>query len=63
MMVTMMQKTILKQPKLNKMGTAITLGALIIIGGIMIAIRVKADKDFNGYGDYEDNYYNEDGEF
>ena len=45
------------------MGTAITLGALIIIGGIMIAIRVKSDKDFNGYGDYEDNYYNEDGEF
>lgn len=45
------------------MGTAITLGALIIIGGFMIAIRVKADKDFNGYGDYEDNYYNEDGEF
>ena len=42
------------------MATAITLGVLILIGGIMIAIRIKADNDFNGYGDYEEeDYYND----
>lgn len=37
------------------MKTAIILGIIALIVGIIIAFKRKADKDFNGYN--EDDYY------
>jgi formate hydrogenlyase subunit 3/multisubunit Na+/H+ antiporter MnhD subunit len=40
------------------MKTAIILGIITLIVGIIIAFKRKADKDFNGYSDRDrDDYY------
>jgi formate hydrogenlyase subunit 3/multisubunit Na+/H+ antiporter MnhD subunit len=41
------------------MKTAIILGIITLIVGIIIAFKRKADKDFNGYSDRDDYYGNE----
>lgn len=40
------------------MKTAIILGIITLIVGIIIAFKRKSDKDFNGYN--EDDYYGND---
>ena len=41
------------------MKTAIILGIITLIVGIIIAFKRKADKVFKGYSDRDDNYGNE----
>lgn len=41
------------------MKTAIILGIITLIVGIIIAFKRKADKEFNGYNDRDDYYGND----